>query len=297
MRATSEPIVIRCGKLQAEIVPEIGGSLARLNWRDHDLMRPLSGDDRRRRNVIGAAMFAMVPYANRIANNKFLFNGRWHSLRPNNPPERFNVHGCGWQLAWETEQVSPTRATLGLVVDNDGFPHRFRARQSFEVGAGGLRAEISVSNLADFAMPFGFGFHPWFGRESGVRVQFAAERFYLEEPDGISGDPVSIPPELDFARPRPLPGGWRNNDYGGWKGKAEIAYPDRGFGVRITADPVFGHLMVYADPQKPVFCLEPQTNAACAFNRRGMGAPENGVIVLEPGQSAGGSVTFQPFEI
>ena len=77
-----------------------------------------------------------------------------------------------------------------------------------------------------------------------------------------------------------------------------MRFPARGVGLTIAADPVFGHLMFYAEPKLPVFCLEPQTNASCAFDRAGgFDDPDEGVIVLEPGASAGGSLRFTPFRL
>jgi aldose 1-epimerase len=56
--------------------------------------------------------------------------------------------------------------------------------------------------------------------------------------------------------------------------------------------------MIYADPAKPYFCLEPQTNAVGAFNRMGQGYDDKlGVIVLEPGASREGSMSFVPFDL
>ena len=65
----------------------------------------------------------------------------------------------------------------------------------------------------------------------------------------------------------------------------------------IKADPVFRHLMFYADPAKPYFCLEPQTNTSGAFNRGRWSDPDEGVILLGPGESASGTVSFKPFEL
>ena len=44
--------------------------------------------------------------------------------------------------------------------------------------------------------------------------------------------------------------------------------------------------MLYADPTKPYFCVEPQTNASGAFNRGRWTDPDEGVIVLASGESA-----------
>ena len=62
----------------------------------------------------------------------------------------------------------------------------------------------------------------------------------------------------------------------------------------MTAEPVFGHLMVYADPARPFFCVEPQSNASGAFNRAGgFEDPAEGIRILEPGERHGRSRAFR----
>ena len=293
MAATSEPVRLRAGPLELELVPAIGGSVASFRVDGIDLFRPLSASDRAAGNVLGVGMFPMLPYANRIAGNAFDFGGRTHRFAANNPPERFNVHGTGWHRPWQAEAFGPGEALLSLEVRGAGEPYAYRATQRFRLRDDAFDVTIGITNLAEWPMPFGFGLHPWFERDADVTLGFAASRFYLEEPEGVSGEPISIPPELDHREPRPLPSGWRNNDYGGWEGRAELTFPSRGVRLTMEAEPVFRHLMLYADPTRPYFCVEPQTNASCAFNRTGGFAdPEEGVIVLRPGQSASGKVSF-----
>lgn len=297
MVAISELVTLKAGALEVGLVPHVGGSVSVLRWRGIDLMRPLSDVDLEAGNVLGVAMFPMTPYANRIAGNAFVFAAKHWRVQPNNPPERFNVHGSGWQHAWTVAEAGTVNVTLSLDIVAGADPYSYRATQAFAVSDEGLSVAMTLTNTGPAAMPFGFGLHPWFDRDPDVTVQFGAKRFYLEEPDGLSGDPVTLPPELHFAAARPLPGGWRNNDYGGWDGEATIRFPARGAGLRIKADPVFKHLMLYADPTKPYFCVEPQTNASGAFNRARWDDPEEGVIVLGPDESAAGTVMFMPFEI
>lgn len=297
MDAISEPLTLKDGALEVGLVPAIGGSVSFLRWRGIDLMRRLSDGDREAGNVLGVAMFPMTPYANRIAGNTFDFAARRWDVLPNNPPEKFNVHGSGWQNAWAVAVAGTAEATLSLEVAGGNEPYSYRATQRFAVSGEGLSVTMTLTNTGGETLPFGFGLHPWFDRDPDVTLRFKARRFYLEEPEGISGDPIALPPELDFAGGRPLPGGWRNNDYGGWDGEATLRFPARGAGLRIKADPVFGHLMLYADPAKPYFCVEPQTNASGAFNRGRWDDPGEGVIVLAPGQSATGAVWFMPFAL
>jgi len=289
---------IQAGKLSVGVVPDIGGSLAYFRCGAVDLMRPLSAQMQRTGNVLGVAMFPMVPYANRIAGNAFTFEGHTYRFEANNPPEKFNVHGTGWHSSWTLESHSPTE-TLLLLEHPPGSTandYVYRATQHFILAPQQLRVVTSIENQSPRRMPVGFGQHPWFERDPDTTLKFTASQFWLEGPDGVATDPITTPPELDFSEGRTLPATWRNNDYGRWSGVAEIRYPSRGIGLRMEADPIFKHLMFYADPTKPYFCLEPQTNAVCAFNNLGRHAEVDlGVIVLEPGAAAEGWMTFTPF--
>jgi aldose 1-epimerase len=299
MAAISEPAVLErsAGDLTLGLVPAIGGSLAYFRRAGVDLMRPLSTADRLAGNVLGVAMFPMVPYANRIAGNAFSFGGHTWTFSANNPPERFNVHGTGWHSPWRaTEEGAGDLLSLEHLAPEE--PYSYAATQHFSLTAMGLDVRLTLTNRGAVPMPFGFGLHPWFERDADVELAFSASHFFMEGPDGIATERLATPAELDFARPRRLPHTWRNNDYGGWNGLAEIRYPSRHVGLRIAASPIFEHLMLYADPARPFFCLEPQSNAPCAFNRidthedAGMGT-----IVLAPGQRLDGAISFSPFDL
>jgi aldose 1-epimerase len=291
-------IELRASELALGLVPEIGGSVAYFRSKDRDLLRPLSDDARRSGNVLGVAMFPMVPFANRIADNQFTFRRRTHQFSPNNPPDRFHVHGSGWQMPWRVAECSVSQAVLEVDYLRPDEPYSYRAVQRFQLFSDALVVGMAITNRGGFAMPFGFGQHPWFERDADVTLQFTARQFWLEGPDHIATEAISIAPQLDFRSARLLPTTWRNNDYGGWAGTAEVRYPSRGVGLRIDADPVFRHLMFYADPTKSFFCVEPQTNAVCAFNRAEEGdADELGILVLNPGDTAQGTLRFTPLSL
>jgi len=299
MDAISEVDVIEfgSGRLTAGVVPDIGGSIAFFRRGETDILRPLSAQAAAQKDVLGVASFPMLPYANRIIGNCFNFEDQTYTVPPNNGIERFNVHGSGWKSVWSVAQR--TRDMVELVLDHRGTadPFRYRAVQSLALSSAGLTIDTRIINTGSRPMPFGFGHHPWLERDRDLELQFRATHFWLEAPEGVVSDRIGVPPELSFAGGRGLPKSWRNNCYSGWDGTAQLRFPSRALGLHVQADPIFGHLMFYADPSKPYFCLEPQTNASCAFNKMADGIDGLGVIVLAPGQSASGRVSFTPFEL
>ena len=112
-----------------------------------------------------------------------------------------------------------------------------------------LTVTTTIENRGAVAMPFGFGQHPWFEREADVELRFDAGAFWIEGWDNIASERIATPPELAFTEWRRLPRARRNNCYGGWDGRAEIRWPSRKIGLRIDAEPVFRHLMLFTDPR------------------------------------------------
>jgi aldose 1-epimerase len=297
-------LAIGAGDLELGLVPELGGSVAYLRLRQGktciDLLRPLSDADHAAGDILGVAMFPMVPYANCIEDNGFVFDGRQYRVEPNLPHYKFNFHGTGWRLPWTMAAAGASEATLALIDDRPELPHRYSALQHFAVAPDRLTVATTITNVGPCRMPFGFGQHPWFPRRPQTLITFSARRFWIESVDSSATEAITIPPELDFAVPRPPPTVRRNNCYGRWSGSAEIAWPEYGIGLGMTAEAIFRHLMVYFPaPPAEVFCIEPQTNLVSALTRTGAAdeLDDPSVIVLDPGQSATGTIVFAPFRI
>lgn len=285
-------IELAAGDLSLTLAPKIGGSIAAFRKAGVDIFRPLAPERAAAGDVLGVGSFPMLPYANRIDGNQFTFDGVAYRFKPNNGAERFNVHGTGWQSEWQVEEASSTSALLTLERRVAGEPFLYRATQHFALSPEGLTLTTSLENLGPVRMPFGFGHHPWFERDADTELRFKASHFWLEAPDGVAGSRIQLPPELDFSEGAPLPSHWRNNNYSGWHGVAELRFPTRGVTLTIEADPIFENLMLYADPKQSFFCLEPQTNVPCGVNKLEAGEEGLGLVVLKPGEGMDGVVRF-----
>ena len=288
---------LKSGDLTVGLVPELGGSVAYFRKGDADLMRPLSDADRGRGDVLGVAMFPMIPYANRIADNQFTFEGRTHRFTTNNPPERFNVHGTAWHLPWTEYRFAGDEIGLELVHVAPNEPFSYAAHQRFKLTPDRLTVVTEVENRGERRMPFCFGQHPWFPPDADAIVSFDAKVVWILGQDGVPTERLRTPPEFDFAKPATLPRNWRGLCYSDWSGAATIAWPQRRIGLGIEADPIFKHLMLYSDPKRPALCLEPQTNAVSALTLldEDLGGYELGVSILEPGGKVSGAISFVPF--
>lgn len=294
-------IHLKAGELAVELAPRIGGSVASFQRRGSQgivhLMRPMTEAAWVSADPAGAAMFPMVPYANRMAGDRFDFEGQSYQFKKQSG-ESSSIHGSGWRSAWTVHYSNAQSAELTLEHLPSDEPYSYSAFQRFCLSDDRLMVTIGVTNRGANPLPFGFGQHPFWDREPEVTIRFRATQFWIEGPDSMPTDRIVTSPELDFSQGGRLPDRWRNNCYGGWDGHAEISFPRRGTGLRIEAGPLFRHLMLYSDPQKTFFCLEPQTHVAGAFNRVERNKDDDlGVFVLDPGESTEEAVSFIPFSI
>lgn len=230
----------------------------------------------------GRACFPMVPVCNRVAGNHFPFRGRDHHLAPNTGDPLY-LHGDGWLSEWQAVDMGADRAVLAL--DHDAGPFRYRAEQSVALEDNSLSLRLSVVNHGTEPMPFGLGYHPYFPRD-GSGITFGATARWTEGPGHLPAQrQTDIPAEVDFTQQRPIPAAGQNNAYDGWPGQARIDWP--GMTLVLTADPLFGALMLYAPAgDRRFFCLEPMSHLPDALNH----ADLPGLQILDPGAALSGAI-------
>jgi len=271
-----ERLSLHSDRLHAVIAPQ-GGSVTRLDLESGDAVHPIL-------HPSDLAMHPLIPFANRVPGNIIDLVEPPLRLPPNVPGEACALHGIGWQRVWHVTEANEERCTLELVVKPDDWVFGFRAVQEFNVLGGEFRATLEIENTNDQSIPAGLGFHPYFFRAPGMQIQFNAERFWPEGPGHLPTDAISLPPELDFAAPVPLPDSWRNNCYSGWDGRATIHDPVRGLEVTIRASGPLRDLMLYTPPGAEFFCLEPQSHTTGAVTRARGQPPATPLHILAAGE-------------
>jgi aldose 1-epimerase len=290
-----ETFTISAGNLRAEIVPSLGAGLARFdvmqNGGSEPIFRPWPERGTDDPNALAA--YVLVPWSNRISGGGFEFDGRFHPLGPNFPPEPFPLHGNAWTSEWTLIDQAAHRATLELASGGPG-PFRYLARLTYELTSEALSMRMEVTNRAEMALPYGLGFHPWFPRTDDVLLYAAAEAIWLEDQNHLptSKIPVSDRPGWNFASTRRLPAGWVNNAFVGWDGTARIEWPSRSLSLSIEVSPTLGSYILYSPGDgASFFCFEPVSHVVDAHNLPG-GAKTNNLTILSATETAEVSCRF-----
>jgi aldose 1-epimerase len=230
----------------------------------------------------------MLPFCNRVSG-EVRMNAKAWPIAPNFGTPPAPCHGDGWQSVWKIDEHSIHSAQLSLASRHP--PFAYNASQTIALSDEGLRMELSIRNEAEEVMPFGLGFHPYFPDPDMATLKFTAHRIWLEGPDRLPTEPVSVPPELDHASGGPVSPHWRNNSYDDWAGLVQIDWSD-GRRLSMQADAILSFLHVYRPPGQRFFCLEPQTHVSGAMGWA-HGAM-HGIAHLAPGATLQAGITLSP---
>jgi aldose 1-epimerase len=237
-------IHLAAGRATAQIDPEDGGRLAAFALDGVDILAAeITGIPQ-----FGAGSFAMTPFAGRIRDGRFSFDGRDYELPINMGLHA--IHGYGFDHPWQVESASSSPEDEVRLVCELGRPWPFagRTRASFRLEPKRLVMGLTVE--ADEPMPASTGYHPWFRRRldapgSGeLEIEVAPGRMYERDDVGMPTGRL-VPP-----KPRP----W-DDCFLGMTGSPVLVWP--GFG-RITIESEADHWVIF-DEHPDVICVEPQT--------------------------------------
>jgi len=283
------------GSFRLVVDPDLGGAILRADWRDMDgrdvaIFEPSEPTF----DPFGNGCYALVPFANRIADGRFSFEGRDYELPINRPQENVAIHGFAYERPWEVARATSNSVSLFQRFAESDNPYEYEAWQEISLLDEGLQIEVSVRNAGDRAMPFGLGIHPWFARSLGTTLAFLSQGTFEQDTRNLPlpklrqvaafnpDHPVRLEdvPVIDgcFANWTPL--------------HARIVRPQEGVVFEITAGGALRHLHVFVPDNRNVFCAEPVSHVPDVVNRPEFG-PAHAMDVLQPGEVLSGAMTLR----
>jgi aldose 1-epimerase len=284
---------------RAGILPETGASLAygsvRQNDQWVDVFRPTDPADYG--NSSQCASFIMLPWCNRIKDGVLRAGGQAYQLRTTKDDGTAR-HGDVRGRAWKVTEQSNTMVRLALHSDDYpdmNWPFRFMAGTAYWLEDHSFHWSLDLTNVDTQPFPAGFGHHPYFVKTATTQIEVPCSSFFeLNDKYMATASPVPIPPELDFRHLRSLPDFELNHLLSGRTPEAaiQIQTTHANIHLRMTADPVFEHILVFAPAGKAFVAVEPMTNASDGFNLYADGQSGSGVFVVQPGETRSGHVQF-----
>lgn len=271
---------MHAGDLRLALRADLGGSISGLWHCGTPILR--STEPGHLASARQSACYPLVPYSNRLAYQRFRWQGREHTTAPNFDNNPHSVHGVGWLRAWEVVSHHETDAMLryGHVPDAH-WPFAFEVQQAFALTPHSLAVTLTVTNTAGIAQPIGLGWHPYFPKRerSHLRME-VSDRWDSDKTQlpvrkvaqsGINGEVSQL--ALDHC-------------FDGWRGPALIR--DEVFALQLRSN--LTHLVVYTPDDKAYFCVEPVSHVSDAIHSDDPAAL--GLHTLQPGERIEASMTL-----
>lgn len=289
-------LTLRSSALEMQMAPSQGAACHRLRylcadkcWVDVFRASPAGQQD-----PFGCGSFAMVPYSNRLFDDRLLAAGRGMSasvtqaqISCNRSNVPFPIHGVGWTRAWDEMHRSPTSLKLAYTHQADAhWPYAHRAVQTVTLEASRVVFDLELHNLSVSPMPAGAGFHPFFAIEAGAILRFDASAVWAQDMQARPQQRLSVEGlEIhDFRHGRQANSIEVNHCYAGVGSTVALDRPGAGVGVKIHSCDALRHLVVYRPKDAEWVCIEPVSHATGAFSMTELHQPRHGVRELQPGE-------------
>lgn len=223
----------------------------------------------------------LFPFANRIKDGSYTFNGEEFQLEINQKEENNALHGLVYSKTFKilNEDVSDTEASIKLeyneVNESKGFPYNYTIQLQYILTEDSLKLTVSVKNTDSKSFPFTLGWHPYFISknlyksslkfDSNRKIILGERMITTGVEDYKNGDSFEIKDkQLDDCF-------ILNNN------KVQFLTPDYDLEMNASSNETF--LQMYTPPRANTIAIESTTGVSDSFNNK------IGLQVLEPGKT------------
>jgi aldose 1-epimerase len=249
----------------------------------------------------------MAPFANRIADARYAYDGQEHDLQPGvTGTERASRHGFVRGVDFTLAEVHADDAGASAVFRSSairpetqpGYPYAIDLELRYSVRHDGLRLEAVMRNVGSDTAPCFFGWHPYFriadsaldGWELSIpaRQLVKVDAAAIPLPGAAAFAPVASEPEKDFRQRRPIGAVKLDQGYTDLiadpDGRVRSRLRDPISGLELALWQTHGVLLAFTadtvtrDVRRAI-ALEPMESLTNAFNRPDCAA----AIALAPG--------------
>lgn len=235
----------------------------------------------------------MAPFANRIADARYTYQGRSEDLQPGvEGAQRAARHGFVRGVDFALDQVVADEQGARAVFSTDairpqtGYPYAIDLAIHYTLDATGLSLEVVMRNVGDSLAPCFFGWHPYFRvAESPLdswELQIPAGQLIVTDAEAIplpgtaAFAPVASQPEKDFSQRRPIGAVKLDQGYAGLvadpDGRIRTRLRDPDSGLELAIWQTHGVLLAFTadtvsrDVRRSI-ALEPMESLTNAYNR------------------------------
>jgi len=278
------------------IIPEYGGNVSEIVLKKNGMLFSILDGYKTYEDLINDKAYnnaKMFPFANRIPDGKYEFDGKRYQLPINWPQENHAIHGFvdDEKFYCANEIISENSAKLILEYkysgEIPGYPFKFLLIVEYLLDqTKGFTFTTEVQNIGDLPIPVMDGWHPYFKLGKKVDDLYlkipVLQRTEIDDRMIPTGKLLQFDGFVDFAKignqffdtgfPLELKDGIV---------KTELSDLEKNVTIQIwqeTGKWKYNFLQIYTPPHRETIAIEPMTSNTNSFNSK------DGLIVLQPGE-------------
>ncbi len=251
-------------EIYAEIALNLGASLQELTLNSTPIIKPLK--PLTYKDTYASSI--LFPFANRIKDGTYAFNGKNFSLPINEPDKNNALHGLVFNKTFEVieEKTTETEATITLLYQEKnrvlGFPYTYAIQLKYILKANGLSLQLTVKNTDDKVFPFTTGWHPYFysNNLNKSSLSFKSSTQLLVNERCITTSSTTVTNTENFElKDKQLDDCFvlSNNN---------VTFNTPNYSLLINSTSEKSFLQLYTPPKKNTIAIEPTTGVSDSFN-------------------------------
>lgn len=225
----------------------------------------------------------LFPFANRIKDGVYAFEGENYQFEINQKQENNALHGLVYNKTFQLIDQKSTEAKASVVLQykevdkSPGFPYSYTIQLQYTFTENGLSLGVSVMNTSTKAFPFTLGWHPYFYSSDlyNSSVVFdSAKKLILDDRNITIGEEEIDNVGVFEVRDKQLDDCYILNS-----GIVLFKTPD--FDLLMQSSSKEHFLQMYTPPKPNTIAIEPTTGVSDSFNNN------IGLQILNPNERYG----------
>jgi len=306
-------------KMEVGIVPDIGNFAYQFKVNGKDVLIPVeSFKDYLAKRTFGWGIPFLAPWANRIDNDSYYFEGKKYLLNEglgNIIRDNFKqpLHGLLiYETRWKVAKTGGSDVDGAFVVSRlefykypdlmAQFPFAQVYEMTYRLKDGRLECTTRVINAGNSNLPVHFAFHPYFhpdGPRAEWKLTIGAQKHWIVThqliPTGEAEPTDKFLPGVSkgVALDKTFIDDGFSEFFRDANGLGHVVIRGKTEKIEVLYDKGFDYAIVYAPLNNDLICAEPQTGPTNAFNMQHEGKSKN-LIVLAPGRTFEASFWIVP---
>lgn len=263
-------------KTYAKINLNEGAALQLLTLSGHEIIKdlhPLPYADTYASSIL-------FPFANRIKDGSYSFEGKDFQFEINQKEENNALHGLVYNKTFKVVDKKSSETSASVILQYDevneskGFPYTFAIQLKYTLTKKDLNLSVSIKNTDVKSFPFTLGWHPYFSTSDLYKSTLAFDsnkKLILGDRNITTGIEKIESINIFEVKDKQL-----DDCYILDSGKTIFKTPD--FDLEIKASSKENFLQMYTPPKANTIAIEPTTGVSDSFNNK------IGLQILKPNE-------------